>query len=129
MLNPPQADQLLDAVIAFLRNEALPMLSGPVAYKARVATNVLDIVRRELDHAPGARQRELNALRELVGNGDGALEDLTRSLCERIASGAMDLNTPGVAPFLWQITLDKLAVDQPAYDTYRKSLANHPQET
>jgi len=42
-------------------------------------------------------------------------------LCERIAAGEMDLATPGLAETLWQITLDKLAVDQPTYDTYLRS--------
>ena len=47
-------------------------------------------------------------------------------LCERIASGAMTLDTPGLAACLWQITLDKLAVDQPSYETYVRSLREDP---
>ena len=52
-------------------------------------------------------------------------------LCERIADGVMDLDTPGLAACLWQITLDKLAVDQPNYETYVRCLrdaAPHPEE-
>ena len=36
------------------------------------------------------------------------------------------LHTPGLAEHLWQTTLDKLAVDQPGYDSYRReSAAGH----
>jgi hypothetical protein len=34
----------------------------------------------------------------------------------------MNLDTPGLTACLWQITLDKLAVDQPTYQTYVRSL-------
>lgn len=129
MLNSPKSGQLLEAVSAFLRDEALPVLSGAVAYKARIAANVLDIVRRELEHAPSAQANEVRALRALLGRDDDDLEALNRSLCERIAAGHVDLETPGVAPLLWQITLDKLTVDQPGYDTYRKIIEEQKQET
>ena len=45
-------------------------------------------------------------------------------LCERIAQGVVDLGTPGLADCLWQITLDKLAVDQPSYETYVRMQRN-----
>ena len=32
----------------------------------------------------------------------------------------MDLHTPGLVTHLWRVTLDKLAVDQPGYDSYRR---------
>jgi hypothetical protein len=124
MVNPPSAGQLLEAVSAFLRDEALPALQGAAAYKARVAASVLDIVRRELALAPDAQAREVQALREILGEPNGTTDALTHALCERIAADAIDLNTPGLSDFLWQITLDKLAVDQPGYDTYRAALAS-----
>jgi hypothetical protein len=40
----------------------------------------------------------------------------------RIAAGAVDLNTPGLAEHLWATTLAKLAVDQPTYASYRREL-------
>jgi Domain of unknown function (DUF6285) len=129
MLNAPNAEQLLEAVSTFLRDEALPALEGALAYKARVAAGVLDIVRREIAHAPGAQRHELQALRALTGAEDDNLEELTQRLCERIAGGDVDLTTPDVASFLWQTTLDKLTIDQPDYDTYRKVISNKKQET
>ena len=35
----------------------------------------------------------------------------------------MGFDTPGLLPHLWQTTLDKLAVDQPGYDSYRRESA------
>lgn len=128
MVNPPSAEQLLEAVSAFLRDEALPALQGAAAYKARVAASVLDIVRRELVLAPDARVREEQALRQFLGEPNGTAHALTHALCERIAADAIDLDTPGVGALLWQITLDKLAVDQPGYDTYRAALASDDTE-
>ena len=57
-------------------------------------------------------------------NTDGTLEDLNGELARRIASGAVDLGTPGVAEHLWAVTLAKLAVDQPGYSGYRAALAD-----
>jgi hypothetical protein len=52
----------------------------------------------------------------------GSLADLNRVLAARIANGEAGLDTPGLADHLWQTTLDKLAVDQPNYASYRREL-------
>jgi len=123
MHDRPTPTELLDAVAAFLREQVVPASSGSLAYHARVAANALDIARREIALAPAARQREQAALVALLGADPATdLAQLNRMLCERIASGAIGLDTPGLAGCLWQITLDRLAVDQPTYDTYLRSL-------
>ncbi|MEY9725580.1 hypothetical protein ABIA07_001481 [Bradyrhizobium yuanmingense] len=48
--------------------------------------------------------------------------ELNRVLAHRIASGEMDLATPGLAEHLWATTMDKLAVDQPNYASYKREL-------
>lgn len=126
MQDAPHPEQLLEAVVRFLRNEALPALSrhgeGALAYQARVAANMLDIVKREVTLAPAADAAELARLQALVGRpGEpGDLATLNRRLAERIADGSLDAATPGVAEHLWHNTLAKLAVDQPGYETYRR---------
>ena len=65
--------------------------------------------------------REATRLQQLLGM-DGSLLDLNRALAEKIASGEMDLLTPGLTAHLWQTTMDKLAVDQPNYASYRREL-------
>jgi hypothetical protein len=73
--------------------------------------------------APAAHEREHSALGKLLdADPNHDVAQLNRMLCERIASGAMGLETPGLAACLWQITLDKLAIDQPNYETYVRSL-------
>ena len=126
MQDAPTAEQLLEAVASFLREHAVPGLSTPLAFHARVAANALDIARRELALAPAAVVRERAALAALL-QCDPSLDvqHLNRMLCERIARDEVDLQTPGVAEALWRITLDKLAVDQPGYDTYQRAMAHH----
>jgi len=127
MQDRPTPAELLEAVATFLRDHVVPVTSGTVAFHARVAANALDIARRQMALAPGAREREHAALVQLLGADPGHdLAQLNRMLCQRIAAGAMDLGTPGLAACLWQITLDKLAVDQPSYATYVRALAAEP---
>lgn len=116
----PNLEDLLAAVGLFLREQAMPQLQGHAAYQARVAANMVDIVRRQLQLAPEADAAEAQRLRALLQR-DGSLPELNASLCERIAAGSIDLHTPGLADHLWQTTLDKLAVDQPGYESYRRA--------
>ena len=121
MQDQPDALAVLQAVTHFLREEAIPQLSGRLAFDARVAANALDIVERELRLGPNSDSRELASLRHLLGE-DGTLAVLNQRLCTAIATGRMDLNTPGLAEHLWQTTLAKLAIDQPNYRSYRAAL-------
>lgn len=118
MQDQPTAIELLKVAAHFVRNEFLPQLSGHAAFNARVTANVLDIVRRELELAPAANARELERLAALLGE-TGDLDRLNRLLCERIASGRLGLDSPGLADHLWETTLAKLAIDQPGYASYR----------
>jgi hypothetical protein len=123
MQDRPAADQLIEAVASFLRDRVVPATQGPLAFHARVAANALDIARRELTHAPVAEMRERAELSALLRDDPhGELSELNRMLCERIARDDFDLQTPGLADALWRITLDKLAIDQPGYQTYRRAL-------
>ena len=53
---------------------------------------------------------------------EGALGDLNSKLADRIAGGEVDLNTPGLSEHLWQTTMEKLAVDQPNYASYKREM-------
>jgi hypothetical protein len=127
MNDPPSPAQLLAAVAAFLRDDALPALQGATAYQARVAASMLDIARRQLELAPAQQADEWARLRALLG-AEGDLAALNRRLAERIAAGEMTLDTPGLVDHLWRVTLAKLAVDQPGYDTYRRMPPGPPEE-
>jgi hypothetical protein len=119
MQDEPTPEELIKAVADFLRNEITPAISGHHAFKLRVSINALDLVTRQLalqsrgDAAEAARLSRFLVMQ-------GSLVELNRALADRIAAGAVDLQTPGLADHLWQTTMDKLAVDQPNYASYRR---------
>jgi Domain of unknown function (DUF6285) len=121
MQDEPTPIELTKAVADFLRDDIAPMMSDHNAFKLRVAINMLDLVTRQLTLAEGTDQEEAVRLRALLGI-DGALIELNRALADKIASGEVDLTTPGLADHLWQTTLAKLAVDQPNYASYKREV-------
>ncbi|NEW93783.1 DUF6285 domain-containing protein [Rhodopseudomonas sp. BR0M22] len=121
MQDEPRPDELIKAVADFLRDQIAPQISGHAAFKLRVGINALDLVTRQLTLSADSDAEELASLKTLLGK-DGTLVDLNSDLAERIASGAVDLSTPGVKDHLWRTTLAKLAVDQPNYASYRREM-------
>ncbi|CAN7707575.1 DUF6285 domain-containing protein [Aminobacter sp. LjRoot7] len=127
MLDRPSGDKLLEAVIRFLREELVPELDGAASFKTRVAANALDLVRREIAGKPPVAAAEGQRLAELLGH-DGDLETLNAELCAAIRDGAVTLGTPGLSDHLWATTLDKLAIEQPTYATYRHVIEDRRKE-
>jgi hypothetical protein len=121
MQDEPTPTELTKAVADFLRNDIAPAISGHNAFKLRVAINMLDLVARQLTQAEESDATETVSLRKLLGI-DGGLIDLNRALADKIASGEVDLSTPGMPEHLWQTTMAKLAVDQPSYGSYKREL-------
>ena len=121
MQDEPTPDELIKAVADFLRNDIAPQITGHNAFKLRVAINALDLVTRQLTLEQGSDAAEAARLTQLLGV-QGSLDELNRALAERIANGEVDLQTPGLTEHLWQTTMDKLAVDQPNYASYKREL-------
>jgi hypothetical protein len=119
MQDEPTPTELTRAVADFLRNDIAPLISGHQAFKLRVGINALDLVVRQLTLSEASGAAEAERLIALLSR-EGSLSELNRELAEKIASGAVDLATPGLKEHLWQTTLDKLAVDQPNYASYRR---------
>ncbi|MDA9505590.1 hypothetical protein XI09_13195 [Bradyrhizobium sp. CCBAU 11386] len=122
MQDEPTPVELTKSVADFLRSDIAPLISGHQAFKLRVAINILDLVTRQLTQEQGNDAKEVERLRALLGI-DGSLTDLNRLLADRIARGELDLATPGLAEHLWATTMDKLAVDQPNYASYKRELS------
>src|SRR5882757_5890821 len=121
MQDEPTPEELIKAVADFLRNDIAPQISGHNAFKLRVSINALDLVTRQLALEQGSDAAELTRLSQLLSK-QGSLDELNRVLADQIAKGDVDLQTPGLADHLWQTTMDKLAVDQPNYASYRREL-------
>ena len=123
MQDEPTPEELIKAVADFLRNDIASVVSGHNAFKLRVSINALDLVTRQLKLEDASDAAELARLSGLLGK-QGSLDELNRELADRIAKGELDLQTPGLAEHLWQTTMDKLAVDQPNYASYKRELGN-----
>jgi len=121
MQDEPTPIELTKAVADFLRNDITPMISGHNAFKLRVAINMLDLVTRQLTLEQDSDAAEAARLTQLLGLRGSPME-LNRALADKIAKGEVDMQTPGLSEHLWQTTMDKLAVDQPNYASYKREL-------
>jgi hypothetical protein len=121
MQDEPTPAELTKAVADFLRNDIIPAITGHNAFKLRVAVNALELVTRQLTLEEGSDAAEAARLTQLLGM-QGSLIELNGALADKIAKGELDLQTPGLAKHLWQTTIDKLAVDQPNYASYRREV-------
>ena len=121
MLDRPAGPDLLQAVGRLLRDTLLPQLPAHAAFQARVAANALDLASREWQLAPAAQAAAQARLRALLGQ-DGPIQTLEAELCSRIADGRVAADDPALLAHLWAGTLDRLAIDQPAYAPYRHEI-------
>jgi len=120
----PTYDELLQAVERFLDAEIVPNVEGARGFHARVAANVVRLIRRELDSEEEHLATEwagLNALLGVAARPDDhaalrkTLAARNAELCERIRSGDADSE-----PFAQQVrehvrrtVRDKLSVSDP----------------
>lgn len=114
MQDSPTQLELVEAVESFIRDRAMPELEGHTNFHARVAANVLGILKRELDQGPNADAKEKARLVELLGR-QGTLEELNKALCQGIRDGSLSLETGGMKEHLIETTIQKVEIDQPKY--------------
>ena len=126
MQDRPSYDELLGAVERFLEQEIMPNVEGSRKFHARVAGNVLRIVRRELEREEEQLAAEWAGLCELLGPaersaGPAALREAIRSrtmeLCERIQGGDADEGgfREAVLAHVRRSVRDKLLVTNPGW--------------
>lgn len=96
MQDRPTIDELLEAVAGFLRDDVMPSTSGRVNFHARVSSNVLEMMRRELKHREEHLAREWAGLNGVVSDEavpasldemQARLLERNRDLAERIRDG------------------------------------------
>lgn len=122
MSSRPSASQLIGAVREWISKELASGLEGEQAYPARIAVSVLEIVAREIELSNRLQRNERSRLAALLGY-DAELGQLNADLCARIASGATDYNDPRLLDHLRLTALEKLAIDNPRYWSYRSVAA------
>ena len=118
----PPAVELLESVSHFLRDALLPSLRGAQAFNLRISINAIDLVRREIAMQKTADERERTGLASIVGE-EASLETMRRTLCEKIASGVVTLDQPGLLQHLRATAIGRLAIDQPNYSAYLAATA------
>jgi hypothetical protein len=117
----PRIDELVSSVRDFLRGDVMAATRGRNNFLARVASNSLDIVLRELASGATLRERETERLRRLFGT-DGELTELRWRLVHALRDGSMALDHPGLAEHLRETVVNQVAIDQPKYSGYKRAL-------
>ncbi len=126
MQDRPTYDELLAAVERFLSQEIVPNMEGVRRFHARVAANVLGIVRRELEREEEQLAAEWAGLDGLLGpgkppEGRAALREAVGArkadLCERIRAGEADAEPfrEAVISQVRRTIRDKLLVSNPGW--------------
>lgn len=121
-LDMPGADELLTSVRDFLRQDVMDQSSGRANFLARVASNSVDIVIRELALGPGHRQGELSRLREFFSSQDN-LEDLRWRLVNELRDSSLSLENETLKSHLRTTVVNQIAIDQPKYSGYQKAIS------
>ncbi|MFT6432188.1 MAG: aminoglycoside phosphotransferase (APT) family kinase protein [Candidatus Azotimanducaceae bacterium] len=134
-LDMPRSDELISSVRDFLRGEVMAETMGRTNFMARVASNSLDIVLRELVLGPRARSEEIAGLQTLLGikdtNRDSdasvqdqGLGDLRWQLTRGLRSGEQKLDDTNLQAHLRQTVTNQIAIDQPKYTGLKKALSS-----
>ncbi|MBA4179081.1 MAG: hypothetical protein C0506_00690 [Anaerolinea sp.] len=125
MQDRPTVDELLEAVAGFLRDDVMTNTTGRINFHARVSSNVLEMMRRELNHREEHLGREWAGLDGLLGLESAPasfdalqarLLERNRDLAGRIKDGfADDADVRGrLLAHLRTTVHDKLVVSNPA---------------
>lgn len=116
MHDQPSVSELVQAVKSFIDETAGPNLTGHAAFHARVASNALATVLRDLEHRPANEAAEIARLISLLDASESDdLASLNARLSEKIRSGELTSETPGLLEHLKTTTIAQVEIDQPRY--------------
>lgn len=118
----PRTDELLSSVRDFLRESVMSETQGRTSFLARVASNSLDIVLRELAHQPAARAQEQQGLERILGHG-GEYAALRWELTQALRDGSLPLDADGLQDYLRNAVANQVAIDQPRYSGLRTAVS------
>lgn len=121
-LDMPRADELLASVRDFLRADVMSSTKGRTNFMARVASNSLDIVLRELSLGQEHRRRELDRLQHLFSSTHD-LENLRWRLVNELRDDTMSLDSAELQSHLRATVVNQIAIDQPKYSGFKSAIA------
>ena len=104
----PTAAELLEALHEWMERDLLPGVNGRLQFHTRVAINMIDIVRRELELGPDQEVQHQEVLASFGMNDDA-------ELAAAIREGAFDANLVDVLNRLRPVVEDKVRVANPRY--------------
>jgi hypothetical protein len=113
VITHPKTEELAESVALWIE-QIRPSLDPRNAFLARVAANAMATIKRELTDGPAAEARATAAMAGVLGH-DGDFAALNAELCDRIRSGELTVETPGLLAALRTMAMDQLAIDQPSY--------------
>ena len=113
MITHPRTEELAQAVADWI-DQVRPSLDPRNQFLARVAVNILGVVQRELTQGPPAEAEAVRLMAELLGH-PGEFAQLNSELCERIRSGELTAESPGLLAALTSMAMAQVAIDQPKY--------------
>lgn len=121
-VNHPHAKDLIEAVREMLSDHILPDLDDPAkVYNVRVAIHTLALAERELAFSQDQIEKERQSLTNLLGH-EGDIDALNAELVKNIHAGRYDEDPQALLEHFKDTVLDKIAIDNPRYPTYRQYL-------
>lgn len=121
-LDMPRADELVTSVRDFLREDVMNFTEGRNNFLARVASNSLDIILREMDLGPRQRELELSRLQAFYGSTED-LETLRWRLVHALRDGSQSLDDDALKEHLRYSVVNQIAIDQPRYTGFKTAVS------
>ena len=124
MHDQPSVSELVQAVKNFVDETAMPQLEGRAGFHARVASNVLATILRDLEARTDNDEQEKTRLLRLLKN-EAVSEDLSElnsQLQEKIRSGDFGIDSVPLMEHLKKTAIAQLKVDQPNYSALATAL-------
>jgi aminoglycoside phosphotransferase (APT) family kinase protein len=115
LVDMPRADELLTSVVSFLREQVMADTQGRTQFLARVASNSLEIVQREMVLGRAAAEAEAERLRQLCASEQTQLPELRWQLVNGLRDGSVALDSPGLVEHLRGAIVNQINIDQPRY--------------
>ncbi len=118
----PSAGELLGSVRDFLRQDIMTETAGRTNFMARVASNSLDIVLRELTLGQPNLSAELTRLQAIYESSE-AIDTLRWRLVHDIRDGSLALDDERLVSHLRSTVVNQIAIDQPKYSGFRTAIS------